>query len=302
MAQPFLLDFGLLSYFFGKPDNKMGCGVSAEDVSGEKVALLKNEFCRKCGSPLYKEATFCSTCGTLVPDIGQKPTGAARRKTETWKEKEKRLGIERSLREEYAKKDLENYKKYYSTSELVLATERTTPITGNIRENAIKGLSLRGETEEQFRERQNAEREESKQRKFGMDLELSQKTEKKLEESTQRIENAMKWIEDVTGEKRKLPFPDCLKSGRVLCTLANAIWPGIIKDIHVRPITLLERENVANYLAASEKIGVRKEDLFTISDLYEEKYLSAVINNIYALSMAAECIPSFNGPYLSFKE
>lgn len=115
-------------------------------------------------------------------------------------------------------------------------------------------------------------------------------------------------------------------------------WPGIIPHVNDRPITLLERvslpvlsllrrtirhlalyvaqENIRLYLEACEKVGVRKQDLFTISDLYEEKYathiapfvtstnrlpsryLPSVILNIYALAAIIQRKSSFQGPTL----
>eukprot|EP00005_Dracoamoeba_jomungandri_P014294 CAMPEP_0174267818 /NCGR_PEP_ID=MMETSP0439-20130205/35002_1 /TAXON_ID=0 /ORGANISM="Stereomyxa ramosa, Strain Chinc5" /LENGTH=358 /DNA_ID=CAMNT_0015355539 /DNA_START=103 /DNA_END=1176 /DNA_ORIENTATION=- len=137
-------------------------------------------------------------------------------------------------------------------------------------------LSLRGETELEYRKRQNVERQESRQNLYGLDAELSATTESKLRES--QVDKAIAWIEAVTGIKGVGEFPDNLKSGKLLCELMNCIAPGIIPKINERPIALYERENITKYLVACEKIGIRKEDLFTVSDLYEEKYLLAVIN------------------------
>ncbi len=94
--------------------------------------------------------------------------------------------------------------------------------------------------------------------------------------------------------------------------MMNKLWPGIIPDVHTRPIALLERvpsplfsssglapvcrvacvrvcvlrvahhspqlrplhtlpqENIQKYLDACVKMGIRKDDLFGVSDLYEE--------------------------------
>jgi hypothetical protein len=58
------------------------------------------------------------------------------------------------------------------------------------------------------------------------------------------------------------------------------------------------QENIRFYLEACEKVGVRKQDLFVISDLYEEKYLTGVILNLYALAPIIQRQSSFSGPTL----
>lgn len=74
-----------------------------------------------------------------------------------------------------------------------------------------------------------------------MDLELHQKAMEKLQGEEERIEEAMGWIEAVTGIQKVGEFPDCLKSGKMLCALANTLRPGIIDKVNERPIPLLER-------------------------------------------------------------
>jgi len=46
-------------------------------------------------------------------------------------------------------------------------------------------------------------------------------------------------------------------------------------------------------------MGLKKQDLFGISDLYEEKYLPAVLQNIYAVALMASSLRSFQGPVLN---
>jgi hypothetical protein len=50
------------------------------------------------------------------------------------------------------------------------------------------------------------------------------------------------------------------------------------------------------YLNACTKMGLEKSDLFLISDLYERKYLSAVLQNIIALAELVERRPGYTGP------
>ncbi|ELR15035.1 uncharacterized protein ACA1_213320 [Acanthamoeba castellanii str. Neff] len=146
----------------------------------------------------------------------------------------------------------------------------------------MRGLSLLGETEAQFRKRQNLERQESQQSLYGLDAELKEKEQEKLSMAEYRkmVDDAMAWLEQILGDKGVGDFPDNLKSGRVLCALINKHWPGMIPQVGDRPIPLIER------------------DLFVISDLYEEKYLTGVILNLYALAPIVQRQSSFTGPTL----
>jgi len=107
-------------------------------------------------------------------------------------------------------------------------------------------------------------------------------------------------IKDVLKEEKTIEFPDDLKSGKLLCRLINVVRPGMISKIHDAPIPLLERENIQSYLnaCAGEYFGIAKHDLFTVSDLYEDKYLLGVIQNLCALAERVKRLPYFSGPYL----
>lgn len=154
----------------------------------------------------------------------------------------------------------------------------------------------RGEDEATLRKRQNLERQSSMQKLYGMEAEIAKKIEKKTEPL---IEPMCKWLYEVVGEEATdHQFPDSLKSGRLLCALMNKLWPGIIPDVHTRPIALLERENIQKYLDACVKMGIRKDDLFGVSDLYEEKYLAGVVQNVYAVARYVQQRKSWTGPIL----
>lgn len=49
------------------------------------------------------------------------------------------------------------------------------------------------------------------------------------------------------------------------------------------------------------KLGLSSNDLFNLSDLHENRNISAVIQNIYALNQLSFSIPEFKGPYLEPK-
>ncbi|KAL6041527.1 calponin [Balamuthia mandrillaris] len=162
----------------------------------------------------------------------------------------------------------------------------------------------RGETEQDLRRRQQRERAAAAQRLYGLDAELAHKAKQQME--PERVKAALRWVYQVA--KRPLPKEgfspsdlltlDCLKSGKLLCAVANAIRPGIIPRVNQRPIPLMERENLQLYLAACVKMGLRTSDLFTVSDLYEDKYPNAVLHHIGAISRLASSCSSFKGPRL----
>jgi len=134
---------------------------------------------------------------------------------------------------------------------------------------------------------------------YGLDAELADKEQYKWEPELER--QALDWIENMTGEKITAPFWESLKSGVLLCKTINRIRPGMIDKINLKPLTLIERENIQLYLNACAKLGVESTDLFLVSDLYEKKYLAAVLNNILKLARIAEykstaAVPSLISP------
>jgi transgelin len=60
------------------------------------------------------------------------------------------------------------------------------------------------------------------------------------------------------------------------------------------------QENISNFLAAAEKYGLRRTDLFQTVDLYEEQNLTAVVNTLHMLGAMAQK-NGFSGPVLGPK-
>jgi len=56
------------------------------------------------------------------------------------------------------------------------------------------------------------------------------------------------------------------------------------------------------YLNACSGLGVPAFNLFVVSDLYEKKNLTAVVQNIHALARAVEGRKSFIGPRIGNKQ
>lgn len=99
--------------------------------------------------------------------------------------------------------------------------------------------------------------------KYGMDIEIEQKvsaapplalidppfllqcsypssTQMKQRYNTKEEEDAMDWIERVTGREVN-NFHEHLKSGRTLCELVNAIRPGAVKRINTKSSPIADR-------------------------------------------------------------
>ena len=74
--------------------------------------------------------------------------------------------------------------------------------------------------------------------KYGMDIELHEKRKKNY--SLKREEQAMDWIEKVTGHHLD-DFYEDLKSGVILCNLINTIYPGTAPNPSDRDIPLVHR-------------------------------------------------------------
>ena len=79
-----------------------------------------------------------------------------------------------------------------------------------------------------------------------------------------------------------------LRSGVVLCNLVNKIKPGTIpKFAKTKLLPLMEMDNIQLYLKACWSLGVPSGDFFIVSDLYHNKSIHQVIQNIVSLSRVA---------------
>lgn len=117
---------------------------------------------------------------------------------------------------------------------------------------------------------------------FGMDLEHQLYVEGKFDDA---LENeVLDWLEQIIHEKIDHIWLH-LKSGRVLCKIANVILPGSVKKIHAEKIHLKEMENIQSFLKAAGGIGVSKGELFSVDDLYHANNLQAVLKTLVAISV-----------------
>ena len=96
---------------------------------------------------------------------------------------------------------------------------------------------------------------------------------------------AQRWIERVTGiPSNGLSFYQFLKSGVVLCKLANKIQPNILPHIYEGNLPYRQMENIGWYITACQQLGLRDEELFETADLFAERNLNSVVNHIHVLA------------------
>merc|ERR1711902_349055 len=100
---------------------------------------------------------------------------------------------------------------------------------------------------------------------YGLSRECAMKAQAKF--SPERAKECMTWIEEVTGQKL-----------------------GDIKD----------QIDFAEHLKACTNYGLKEQDLFQVNDLYENKNLYMVVDNLYALGGMAQK-KSWEGPALGVK-
>jgi len=131
---------------------------------------------------------------------------------------------------------------------------------------------------------------------YGMDKELAAKAAAKYDPALEA--SARAWVQSVAG----VSFDDAaslqaeLKSGVVLCQLANAIKPGACKKPSTMSAPFKRMENISSYLHACDALGVPKHDQFQTVALFENKDMMQVLTNLQALGRAAQRTPGYSGP------
>merc|ERR1711981_1335254 len=117
--------------------------------------------------------------------------------------------------------------------------------------------------------------------------------------SPERAKECVDWIEEVLGSKLEMEVKDqvdfgtVLKDGSVLCELINAISPGAVKKINTMKAPFKQRENIEMYL--------KEQDLFQVNDLYENKNLYMVVDNLNNLGGMTQK-NGWDGPVLGVKQ
>lgn len=108
------------------------------------------------------------------------------------------------------------------------------------------------------------------------------------------------WVEAVSGWQNKdQSFAEYLKDGQVLCALANAVRPGMIKKVHNSKLAFKQMENATFFMNAARELGVVETSLFATRDLYEERNMDCVLACLYVFAGVVQvACPDFAGPRL----
>jgi len=77
--------------------------------------------------------------------------------------------------------------------------------------------------------------------------------------------------------KAEQTMHEWLKSGEVLCRLANAIKLGLIKKVNTQSMPFKQMENTTFFMNAARGLGVPESSMFGTPDLYEEKNMGSLI-------------------------
>ena len=122
---------------------------------------------------------------------------------------------------------------------------------------------------------------------YGMDRELAAKALAKRDPVLEA--SAREWIEDTIREKIEgETLQQALKSGVVLCRLANAIEAGVCKAPSKMAVPFKQMENISNFIDACVKLGLPVHAAYPVAALYEDKDMSAVCAHLTSLHRVAQ--------------
>eukprot|EP00339_Tiarina_fusa_P015969 CAMPEP_0117041766 /NCGR_PEP_ID=MMETSP0472-20121206/29138_1 /TAXON_ID=693140 ORGANISM="Tiarina fusus, Strain LIS" /NCGR_SAMPLE_ID=MMETSP0472 /ASSEMBLY_ACC=CAM_ASM_000603 /LENGTH=204 /DNA_ID=CAMNT_0004752847 /DNA_START=22 /DNA_END=637 /DNA_ORIENTATION=+ len=136
---------------------------------------------------------------------------------------------------------------------------------------------------------------------YGLDAELKAKQDGKYDANLER--EVIDWINALVPGSNLAPraIHEPLKSGVVLCNLANKISPGIVRKINNGKMPFIQMENINAFLVACKQLGVPDTDLFMTVDLYEAKNMPQVIQTLHALGRHAQKVRGYSGPTIGVK-
>jgi hypothetical protein len=134
----------------------------------------------------------------------------------------------------------------------------------------------------------------------GLDADLKAKREAVLAQLGPLDVELSDWIAQITGDSRGDRSTHAwLKSGQVLCALANKIKPGSVANVNTMATPFKERENINFFQKVMRDIGVPESSMFGTDDLYEEKDMGTFLISMAAFAGAVQTsCPDFSGPKL----
>lgn len=108
--------------------------------------------------------------------------------------------------------------------------------------------------------------------------------EEKAQKELDDFNEAVAYVEDVTGETYPGDLWEFLKDGIVLCKMVNTLRAGIIPKVNKPGMAFKEMENLTMYNKACKSLGVGN-NTFRPPDLYEKRssYPKAIVLNILAV-------------------
>ena len=137
---------------------------------------------------------------------------------------------------------------------------------------------------------------------MALEASVKQAMAAKLEEMKPQMEEAVAWIEAVTGEGMEGTFDEWLRSGVILCKLLNGIVPGTVKKIATSSMPFKQMENISLFIRGIKKLGVHDSDCFDTNDLFKGQDIGKVIQCVHSLgAVAQKRVKEFAGPHLGVK-
>nr|ADD38566.1 Calponin-3 [Lepeophtheirus salmonis] len=142
---------------------------------------------------------------------------------------------------------------------------------------------------------------------YGLSRECAMKSQAKF--SIERAQASLSWLEAVIEKKVEIPndeikdqydFGTVLKDGILLCELINKLNPGSVKKINTLNTPFKHRENIELYLKGCENYGIKPQDLFQVNDLYENKNLYMIVDNLFVIGGLAQK-KGYEGPVIGAK-
>ncbi|KAJ2801832.1 Protein kinase of the Mitotic Exit Network, partial [Coemansia helicoidea] len=114
----------------------------------------------------------------------------------------------------------------------------------------------------------------------------------KAEQLSRNYDMAVRFIDAVLGlQLEACSLREDLRDGVVLCRLINALRPGAVKRINTKGLPFTQMENISNFLAAAQSLGLASSDLFQTVDLYEGKNMSRVVMTLLTIARVVAGIP-----------
>ena len=127
--------------------------------------------------------------------------------------------------------------------------------------------------------------------------------EARQQHSMQQMETeGREWIEGVLGRTLEGALHEALKTGVVLCEVANKVKSSICPPPSKSKLPFHQMENISAYLRACTVLGIPTHELFQTVDLFEAKNMKAVLINLQSLGRIAQQSASFQGPKLGVRD